>query len=121
MNETLFSIYKSGISSGTDDALAAKEIKQHELTRELYILNCDRKIAGNISSAYLTVIALFNLAKHSFYFTDKIVNTFLDKMERKLKSKVTGHSDELGRVVLGSPFISLIFYHIIVSDCRCKL
>ena len=33
------------------------------LTRRLYVRNCDCKMAGNLSSAYQTLIALLNLSK----------------------------------------------------------
>lgn len=121
MNDTIFSIYKSGITEEVRDAGTLSEIKAHGISRKLYTLNCDRKIAGNISSAYLTVIALYNLAKNSFYYTDKIVNTFLDKMEKTLANKVFGHSQELKRTILNSKFISSMLYNIIVSVCCCGL
>ena len=36
--------------------------------------------AGNLSSIYQTLIALLNLSMQSFYHSDEIVNTFLEKM-----------------------------------------
>ena len=60
MNDTLFTIYKSGLT-GADGAggegaggegAGATDIKQHALTRTLYVRNCDQKMAGNLSSIY---------------------------------------------------------------------
>jgi hypothetical protein len=79
MNETMFSIYKSGIEDRANcGEVCAHDIKSQELTRELYVRNCDSKMAGNISSLFLTIVALQNLQKGSFYYKDTIVNVFLE-------------------------------------------
>jgi len=61
-------------SSGVD-------IKSHSLVRELYVQNCDKKIVGNLSSIYQTLISLFNLTQNKFYYPNEIVNVFMEKME----------------------------------------
>ena len=79
MNETVFSIYKSGLDDRMDcQDETATDIKCQDLTRELYIRNCDSRMAGNISSMFLTIVALHNLQKGSFYYRDTIVNVFLE-------------------------------------------
>ena len=119
MNDTIFSIYKSGIPEGVmkkDSGLS--DIKKHEYTRMLYVHNCDCKIAGNISSIYLTIIALFNLSKRSFYYRDTIVNTFLEKMEMTLSGKVKSKADELAMSVLGDMVPARILMHILKGKFR---
>jgi hypothetical protein len=76
-----------------------RDIKEHPLSRQLYVQNCDQKVAGNLSSMYQTLISLFNLAKGQFYFCDDIVNTFLEKMEGTITGKVKLHEKKLGKVV----------------------
>jgi hypothetical protein len=117
MNHTRFSIYKSGLKS-TDIQEGVHDIKKHNLTRLLYIHNCDRKIAGNISSIYLTLIALFNLSQRSFYYRDEIVNVFLEKMQKTISKKVSKHEQELTRHVLGNPITAQIFGHILMGKFR---
>ena len=83
MNETRFSIYKSGVP---EDAVAGegagvRDIKAQRFTQRLYERNCDCKMAGNLSSIYQTLVSLFNLSQGRFYFCDEIVNTFLEKMD----------------------------------------
>lgn len=116
MNQTEFSIYKSDIPNEllqqTGDG-GMRDIKALDLTRLLYVSNCDRKMAGNVSSIYLTLIALFNLATQSFYYSDKIVNVFLDKMEDTIMKKVIGHENELVHYVLGRSVLSGILQHIL--------
>jgi hypothetical protein len=113
MNQTVFSIYKSGIADEiAKEDLGAVDIKKHELTRRLYVGNCDRIMAGNISSIYLTMIALYNLSKGSFYYSDEIVNIFLEKMEQTIAGKLTLHEEKLVRSVLGSRGPALILRHI---------
>jgi hypothetical protein len=114
MNQTVFSIYKSGIADElAKEDLGAVDIKKHELTRRLYVGNCDRIMAGNISSIYLTIIALYNLSKGSFYYGDEIVNIFLEKMERTIAGKLLLHEEKLVRSVLGSRGPALILRHIL--------
>jgi len=119
MNNTVFSIYMSGIlPSFLHDASEAKDIKSLELTKILYTTNCDRKIAGNISSIYLTLIALFNLANGTFYYNDQIVNVFLDKMESNIRQKVSNHQNELIESVLGQSVPCGILQHILIAKLR---
>jgi hypothetical protein len=119
MNQTAFGIYKSGTTYEMDERHAcAIDIKKHELTRQLYISNCDRIMAGNISSIYLTLIAICNLSNGSFYYCDRIVNVFLEKLEHKIAGKVSEHEEELLEGVLNSPVPALIFRHILGDKFR---
>ena len=81
MNETLFTIYTSGVAVEAAESGGITgghvDIKAHALTRQLYVHNCDCKMAGNLSSIYQTLIALLNLSCDSFYYCDEIVNTFI--------------------------------------------
>lgn len=120
MNDTAFSIYKSGLSATSvgEGSSLTQDIKKHAITRDLYVRNCDCKIAGNISSIYLTLIALYNLAHESFYYCDEIVNTFLDKMEDTLKGKVAMHEQQLVDSILASPVAAQILLHMLVDKFR---
>lgn len=121
MNQTEFSIYKSDIPSELLQQMGdggAQDIKALDLTRLLYVSNCDRKMAGNISSIYLTLIALYNLARENFYYSDKIVNVFLDKMEDTITNKVVGHENELVHEVLGRSVQAGILQHILSDKFR---
>lgn len=72
MNETTFSIYKNNIPDGMVEADAGLgDIKKQPLTKLLYTRNCDHKMAGNLSSIFQTLIALYNLSKGSFYYSGK--------------------------------------------------
>lgn len=72
MNETTFSIYKNKIPAGlVDETRGLADIKEHPLTKVLYTRNCDSKMAGNLSSIYQTLIALYNLSQDSFYYSGK--------------------------------------------------
>ena len=115
MNETRFSIYKSAIPAEMLPAGRAgvQDIRAQALTRQLYVTNCDRRMIGNLSSIYQTLIALLNLAKGSFYYMDNIVNSFLEKMKRTIADKVKRHQDELARSVLGEVVPARILEHII--------
>jgi hypothetical protein len=113
MNMTRFSIYKSGITEEHEQGLS--DIKTHELTRQLYVRNCDQKMAGNLSSIYQTLVSLLNLSKESFYYCDEIVNTFLEKMTGSITSNVGRHEEQLVRHVLGAPFPARILQHILAS------
>ena len=133
MNQTYFTIYKSEIPDGMDgEGGPSSDIRKSELTRLLYVTNCDRKMAGNISSIYLTLIALFNLSQRSFYYKDTIVNTFLEKMEMEISKSVSNLEEELVLNILGKPVLSHILQNILsdkfnkspnkaVSDCSEKL
>ncbi len=119
MNHTVFNIYKSDIHR--DDCTfkgGPHDIKLPLLTRRLYINNCDSKMAGNISSIYLTLIALLNLAQNSFYFRDEIVNVFLEKMEQTIDKNIAKHETELIRCVLGNPVTARILGHTIRDKFR---
>lgn len=69
MNDTTFCIYKNNIPAGlVDESLGLGDIKTQPLTKLLYTRNCDCKMAGNLSSIYQTLIALYNLSQGSFYY-----------------------------------------------------
>lgn len=119
MNDTIFTVYKSGISADTStNSNGAVDIKTQQLTRSLYVHNCDCKMAGNISSIYLTLIALYNLSQRQFYYLDEIVNVFLEKMENTILEKVDRHANELAREVLGSIVPARILFHILDAKFR---
>ena len=123
MNDTQFAIYKSGLPQsetatgglreGGHSSGGARDIKKLPLTRQLYVSNCDRKIAGNLSSIYQTLISLFNLSQNKFYYSNEIVNVFLEKMERTIQDKVQRHEEKLVRFILGTPVPSGILTHIL--------
>uniref|UniRef100_A0A7S3LQ15 Uncharacterized protein n=1 Tax=Aplanochytrium stocchinoi TaxID=215587 RepID=A0A7S3LQ15_9STRA len=117
MNDTIFSIYKSGIP---DDGvpMGPQDIKKQDITRQLYIRNCDCKMAGNISSIYQTVLALFNLSQDSFYYSNEIVNVFLEKMENTLATKVHRNEEKLAREILDSPLLARILAHILADKFK---
>jgi hypothetical protein len=117
MNDTRFSIYKSGIPAEllAPAGRGAIDIKKQELTRQLYVLNCDSKMAGNLSSIYQTLISLLNLSQQRFYHCDDIVNSFLEKMLMTIYKKVEKHSEELVRHVLGTPVSARILAHILAD------
>lgn len=78
MNATSFSIYKKDIPANMVAANSGPcEIKNHPLTKHLYTRNCDCKMAGNLSSIYQTLIALYNLAKGSFYYKGETLKSLL--------------------------------------------
>jgi hypothetical protein len=115
MNETTFSIYKSGIPKDMVKQGGVHDIKKQELTRHLYVHNCDCKIAGNISSIYQTMIALYNLSTKSFYYRDEIVNVFLEKMESTISQNLSNHEKKLVHHVLGNSVPAQIFLHILID------
>ena len=116
MNQTYFTIYKSDIPDGmSEDGRTSHNFRKSKLTRLLYVTNCDRKMAGNISSIYLTLIALFNLSQKSFYYKDAIINTFLEKMEMKISKSVSHLEEELALNVLGKPVLSHILQNILAD------
>ena len=116
MNDTPFSIYINGISEGS--VSGEQDIKTHKLTRQLYVKNCDQKMAGNLSSIYQTLVSLFNLSNESFYFCDRIVNTFLEKMTGSIGGKVRHHADELMSSILGHSGPSRILRHILTDKFK---
>jgi len=119
MNDTTFSIYKSNIPADMikgNNGLG--DIKTLPLTRLLYTKNCDCKMAGNLSSIYQTLIALYNLSQDSFYYSDDIVNSFIEKMEMTIQTKVKMLEDKIARVVLGTPVPARILEHIFLDKFR---
>ena len=119
MNDTVFSIYKSNIPSTMMERCRGPfDIKKQELTRRLYIHNCDCKMAGNISSIYLTLVALYNQSQKSFYFCDTIVNTFLDKMEKTITEKVIRAENQFARQITRNAVLSRILQHILIDKFR---
>ena len=117
MNETIFTIYKSGVTDASSRG-GPQNIKFHRLTRELYVRNCDSKMAGNISSIYLTLIALLNLSQKSFYYCDTIVNLFLEKMEKTITVNVSKQEEQLVRLVLGNELTTHMLNHILKDKFR---
>ena len=121
MNDTRFVIYKSAITGddSIDHDMAGRvrrgyaDIKQLELTRQLYVSNCDRKMAGNLSSIYQTLVSIFNLSQDKFYFADEIVNVFLEKMEMTIGAKVAKHQSSLCRAICGSSAPLSMLTHIL--------
>lgn len=118
MNDTKFAIYKCGVLDEDTGDHSLCDIKQVDLTRQLYILNCDRKMAGNLSSIYQTLISLLNLSKKQFYYCDEIVNSFLDKMMLTIAGKVSRHQEQLAHFVLGSSLSAGILAHILADKCH---
>mmetsp|Transcript_51013 Transcript_51013/g.100982 ORF Transcript_51013/g.100982 Transcript_51013/m.100982 type:complete len:1121 (-) Transcript_51013:405-3767(-) len=101
-----------------EDGGGVRDIKTHDLTRWLYVRNCDAKVAGNLSSMYQTLVSLYNLARGSFYHRDDIVNTFLEKMEGTIGGKVRLHDQRLAKAVLGNeedPLPALILAQILAA------
>lgn len=120
MNETRFSIYKSGVP---EDAVAGegagvRDIKAQRFTQRLYERNCDCKMAGNLSSIYQTLVSLFNLSQGRFYFCDEIVNTFLEKMDGTIGGKLARHEEQLVQKVLGVQVPARVLAHILASKFR---
>uniref|UniRef100_A0A7S1C0Z4 Uncharacterized protein n=1 Tax=Corethron hystrix TaxID=216773 RepID=A0A7S1C0Z4_9STRA len=118
MNQTEFSIYKSNIPATCETEGRAQDIKKQPLTRQLYITNCDRKMAGNISSIYLTLIALLNLSQRKFYYQDDIVNTFLEKMKQTIEKNVVLHERQLVHHILRTSELASIFQNILTDKFR---
>jgi len=120
MNDTRFTIYTNCVSA--DDEMESsnglEDIKVQPLTRRLYVANCDQKMAGNLSSIYQTLIALLNFSVESFYFSDQIVNAFLEKMKMSIGAKVARHIRELTRKVLGQRAPSRILTQILAAKLR---
>jgi len=117
MNDTVFNIYKSGVDESPAGE-GPQDIKHHPLTQHLYVHNCDSKTAGNISSIYLTLVALLNLSQKSFYYRDEIVNVFLEKMEKTIEQSVAKHEILLVRFVLGNPLCLEILRHILIDKFK---
>ena len=114
MNDTTFSIYKSSISGEMNGEHGSEpiDIKKHPLTKLLYTRNCDCKMAGNLSSIFQTLIALYNLSKNSFYYSDEIVNTFIEKMEKTIMKKVGRLEEKLAAVLTEHIVPARILQHI---------
>ena len=109
MNDTVFTIYKSGIGNEFE---GVQDIKAFSLTRELYVTNCDCKMAGNLSSIYQTLISLCNFSNEKFYYCDEIVNAFLEKMNMTLSSKVLKHQKKITTLVFESDMSTRILCNI---------
>lgn len=119
MNETVFSVYKSDIPPEMMESRAVPfDIKEQALTRALYEHNCDTKSAGNISSIYLTLVALYNVSQRSFYFKDPIVNVFIEKMDETIGESVAQLLNQISSQVLGSVVTKQIFSHILEDKFR---
>jgi len=101
MNETLFTVYSARAGTGAGDNGGHRDIKTFPLTRALYVRNCDARVAGNLSSAYQTLLALCNLSNNSFYHVDEIVNCFLERMRNTLADKVAKHERGVHAAVFG--------------------
>lgn len=113
MNDTTFSIYKNSIPDGMGGHdREPVDIKKHPLTKLLYTRNCDCKMAGNLSSIYQTLIAMYNLSKNSFYYSDEIVNTFIEKMEVTIMKKVSRLEGKLADVLTEDMVPARIIQHI---------
>jgi len=117
MNATTFAIYKSAVPEDVA-ATGMRDIKEHKLTQLLYIQNCDHKMAGNISSIYQTLISLHNLTVRSFYFSDSIVNVFLEKIGRTIGDNVRRQIKFLGREIFGHLQATAILHHILAAKVR---
>jgi hypothetical protein len=116
MNDTRFTIYLKGIPDGLVPGV--QDIKTHELTRMLYVRNCDQKVAGNLSSIYHTLVSLLNLAQESFYYCDEIVNTFLEKMTGSITANVRRHEDHLASKILRAAVPSRVLWHILTDKFK---
>ena len=145
MNATSFSIYKRDIPADLDVSTKSPcEIKNHPLTRHLYTRNCDCKMAGNLSSIYQTLIALNNLSEESFYYRgdlcicycirnyiladnatlntyfsfisqDKIVNTFIEKMDKTISLKCDNLENKISNAISRDPASAQILEHILID------
>ena len=122
MNQTRFAIYKTGIKTEGDGSELVTpgggDIKKQGFTRHLYEHNCDCKMAGNLSSVYQTLIALLNMSQEQFYYTDDIVNVFLEKMEMTISGKVRRHIDQLSKSIFGRSMPAKILAHILTAKFR---
>ena len=117
MNDTTFTIYKAGIAPA-DESLTPRDLRSQPLSRALYVRNCERKVAGNLSSIYQTLLALYNLAEDRFYYPGEIANVFIDKMQRTIGAKVAKHLAGITRHVLGAPPTAAILGHILGAKFR---
>lgn len=86
MNATTFSIYKNNIPTGlvAEQSCGLGDIKKQPLTKLLYTRNCDCKVAGNLSSIYQTLIALYNLSQKSFYYSGQFSSFICSCLKRLL-------------------------------------
>ena len=78
---SLLGVYKSGL-----EASASGDIKELALTQQLYVRNCDRKMAGNLSSIYQTLISLLNLANRQSAETETARSCWLKTDLKNLKT-----------------------------------
>ena len=79
-----------------------ENIRTLPYVRKLYVENCDRKVAGNLSSNYQTLISLFNLLNRKFYYKNEIVNVFLEKMLGTIDAKLQQHIDTVVKSICKS-------------------
>jgi hypothetical protein len=112
MNDTVFTIYKSNIG---EELQGVRDIKEFALTRQLYVNNCDCKMAGNLSSIYQTLVSLCNFSTESFYYCDEIVNAFLEKMNMTLTEKVRKHQKKIVKYVFESEMSGRILSNILAD------
>lgn len=117
MNDTVFSVFKSDLPEVSTVA-SVDDIKQSAYTRSLYVRNCDRKLAGNLSSIYQTLISLLNLSRESFYYDNDIVNVFLEKLNGTITPKLARHVRELQDGVLGASAPARVLRLILQSKFR---
>ena len=63
-------------------------------------------------------MSLYNLSQDKFYYSDEIVNVFIEKMERTIAAKVKHHEAGLARAILSAPVASGILTHILENKFR---
>jgi hypothetical protein len=59
------------------------------------VQNCDKKVVGNLSSIYQTLISLYNLSQNRFYYENELINMFILKMDGSIVKKLDGHLKKL--------------------------
>ena len=88
MNDTRFIVYKNNLKDLNDlgeyNDLSLKNMQDCAITKSLYIKNCDKKITGNMSSIYQTIVSIYNLANRKIYYNNDLVNIFLLKMDNTI-------------------------------------
>ena len=75
-------------------------------------------MAGNLSSIYQTIIALYNLVEESFYYRDEIVNTFIEKMDKTIGMKVEYVENKISKIISRDPASARILQHILIDKFR---
>ena len=85
MNLTKFIVYKNQLNQNMEiENQQFINIQECPISKNLYISNCDKKVIGNLSSIYQTIISLFNLKANNFYYENEMLNLFILKMENTL-------------------------------------